>query len=121
MRSPQSVFSVPFAELPILIDVKIGTGTAGCRIAVADDLDRSSAPSMERAVIQVLREHRPDQLELDLTDVAFVDAGGIRALLQCRSDAQQLGCRLTLTHVQPWVYRILEIAGLPNLFDVRTL
>jgi anti-anti-sigma factor len=121
MRSPQSTLLTSFTELPIFIDVPTGPGAAGCRIAVADDLDRLSAPSLERAVIQVLREHRPDQLEFDLTGVAFVDAGGIRALLQCRLDAQQLGCRLTVTHVQPWVYRLLEIAGLPNLFEVRTL
>ena len=119
MRSPEFVFSAPSTTPPIPTDVWISTGPAGCRITVADDLERSSAPSLERAVVQVLREHRPDRLEIDLAGVAFVDAGGIRALVHCRADAQQLGCRLVLTHVRPWVYRILKIAGLPELFDVR--
>ena len=121
MPSLQSAFSAPSTKPPILLDMQIGgTGPAVCRIAVAGDLERSIAPALERAVIQVLREHRPEHLELDLARAAFLDAGGIRALLQCREDAQKLGCRLTLTHVQPWVYRILEIAGLPDLLHVRT-
>ena len=50
--------------------------------------------------------------------VPFLDAGGVRVLLQCRADARQLDCWLTLAHVKSEAYRVLEIVGLLEPFGV---
>ena len=109
---------VSSAFLPVLVDVLEGTTAIGARIAVFGALDHASAYPLERAVIHVLREQRPAHLALDLADVPFLDTGGIKVLLQCRADARQLDCRLTLTNTQPWVYRVLEIVGLLEPFGL---
>ena len=118
MRPVEPFSYVSSADLPVLIDVQESTEAAGVRIAVFGDLDRVGAYPLERAVIHVLREQRPAHLELDLAGVPFLDTGGIRTLLQCRADACQLDCRLTLTNVQAEVYRVLEIVRLLERFGL---
>ena len=118
MRPVEPFSYVSSADLPVLIDVQESTEATHARIAVFGDLDRAGAYPLERAVIHVLREQRPAHLELDLAGVPFMDAGGVRVLVQCRADARQLDCRLTLTNVQPPVYRVLGIVGLLELFGV---
>ena len=63
-------------------------------------------------------KQRPTHLELDLAGVSFLDTGGVRVLLQSPADARQLGCRLTLTNVQPEPYRVLKIVDLLEPFGV---
>jgi anti-anti-sigma factor len=118
MRPVEPSSYVSSAHLPVLVDVQEGTTATGARIAVFGDLDHASAYPLERAVIHVLREQRPAHLEIDLAGVPFLDTGGIKVLLQCRADARQLDCRLTLTNAQPLVYRILEIVGLLEPFGM---
>ncbi len=118
MRAVEGFSSVSAADVPVLVDVQEGDGAADVRIAVFGDLDRPGASPLERAVIHVLREQRPAHLEIDLAGVPFLDAGGVRVLLQCRTDARQLGCRVTLTNVQPEAYRVLEIVSLLGPFGV---
>ncbi len=112
MRPVEPSPYVSSAHLPVLVDVQEGTTATGARIAVFGDLDHASAYPLERVVIHVLREQRPAHLELDLAGVPFLDTGGIKVLLQCRADARQLDCRLTLSNARPLVYRVLEIVGL---------
>ena len=118
MRPVEPFSYVSSASLPVLVDVQDGTTATGARIAVFGDLDRDSAYPLGRAVIHVLREQRPAHLQLDLAGVPFLDTGGIKVLLQCRADARQLDCRLTLTNAQPWVYRVLQIVGLVEPFGM---
>ena len=118
MRAVEAFSSVSFADSPVLVDVQEGGAVAGVRIAVFGDLDRVGASPLERAVIHVLRERRPAHLEVDLAGVPFLDAGGVRVLLQCRTDARQLDCWLTLANVQPDAYRVLKTVGLLERFGV---
>ena len=118
MRAVETSSFVSFPDPPLLVDVQEGGAGADVRIAVFGDLDRDGASPLERAVIHVLRERRPARLEIDLAGVPFLDAGGVRVLLQCRADARQLDCRLTLTDVRPVAYRVLEIVGLLEHFGV---
>ena len=118
MRAVENFSFVSPVDLPVLVDVQEGGAAADVRIAVFGDLDEVGASPLERAVIHVLREQRPAHLELDLAGVPFLDAGGVRVLLQCRADARQLDCRLTLTNVRPEAYRVLKIVGLLEPFGV---
>jgi anti-anti-sigma factor len=118
MRGVEPFSYVSCADLPVLIDVQASTEATHARIAVFGDLDRVGAYPLERAVIHILREQRPAHLEVDLAGVPFLDTGGIRVLLQCGADAHQLDCQLTLSKVQPSVYRVLEIVGLLERFGL---
>jgi anti-anti-sigma factor len=69
-------------------------------------------------VIELLRQRRPGHVEIDLRSVYFLDSAGIEALVLCHTDAQQLGCRLTVVDPHPVAYRVLEITALLDHFGV---
>ena len=63
---------------------------------------------------------KPATVELDLSELRFLDSSGMRALLQARKVAQELGVRLVLDDPQPTVRKVLEITLTANRFEVRT-
>jgi anti-anti-sigma factor len=88
------------------------------RITIAGELDTISATDLQKTVIDVLRRERPRRVEINLRGVTFLDSAGLRALVSCHYDAQQLGCRLTVTDPHPTAYRVLQITGLLDHFGV---
>jgi anti-anti-sigma factor len=106
------------SEPSLLVDVQDSSYAGSPRIALTGELDQVSASRLRDAVVKVLRDQRPGHVELDLTGVSYLDSGGILALLVCRADGEQLSCRVTLANPQPHVRRVLEIAGLLNVFGM---
>jgi anti-anti-sigma factor len=88
------------------------------RMFVFGELDAVSAGQLQKAVVDVVRDQRPSCLEMDLHGVSFLDSAGIRALVLCHADAQQMDCRIRLTKPQPAVYRVLQITGLLEHFGL---
>ena len=88
------------------------------RMVVSGEIDAVGAVHLQRAVVEVLRHHRPRRIEVDLGDVSFLDAGGTKALVLCQADARQMDCRIRLTNVPAAVYRVLHLTGLVEHFGV---
>jgi anti-anti-sigma factor len=95
----------------LLVDLHC-SDTEPPRMFVFGEVDALTAGQLQQAVVEVLRQQRPNGIEMDLHGVAFLDAAGIRALLLCQADARQVDCQITLTNPQPVVYRVLQITGL---------
>jgi anti-anti-sigma factor len=88
------------------------------RIVVTGDVDDTSTRELQKAVIEVLRRHCPRRMDLDLAGVTFLDSAGISALLLCRADAAQVDCEITLRSTPPMAYRVLQVAGLLEIFGL---
>jgi anti-anti-sigma factor len=69
-----------------------------------DELARTLAPSFEA----------DGDLELDLTDVTFIDSSAIRLFAQLERSRDD-GAHLILRSPQPQVERVLEVAGMADL------
>jgi anti-anti-sigma factor len=95
----------------LLVDIDRSDETRP-RVLVAGELDVLGGTDLHNLVIDLLGRQRPGRMEIDLRGVPFLDSAGIRTLLSCHRDAQQLGCRLTVTDPHPMAYRVLEITGL---------
>jgi anti-anti-sigma factor len=106
------------AQEPLPISVDHDSAAATTRMVIAGEIDSVSCDEVRAAVAQVLRTHRPEHIEMDLRDVTFLDSAGIKMLIQCQADARPVGCHITLTATSHPVYRILEITGLLDHFDV---
>jgi anti-anti-sigma factor len=104
--------------LPLIVEADRSEETLVRRLTVAGELDALSAADLHKAVIDVLRRQQPHRLEINLRGVTFLDSAGIRALVSCHCDAQQLNCRLTVTDPHPMAYRVLQITGLLDHFSV---
>jgi len=82
------------------------------QITVAGEVDAESADTVQEAVLDVLRGHRPQRIEMDLRAVTFLDSAGIRMLLQCSADARVSGSDFAVTAAHPAAYRVLQVSGL---------
>jgi anti-anti-sigma factor len=88
------------------------------RMVLSGEVDAVSADRLQKAVVEVLRHHRPRAIEMDLHEVSFLDSAGLRGLVLCTADAQQMDCQVRVTHAPPAVYRVLQLTGLLELFGL---
>jgi len=76
------------------------------------DLDPSTAPS----VAAVLRQHRGDDVVIDLSEVEFADSSIVRILVEERDHAALEGRRFELTGATERVRRSFELSGVAERF-----
>ena len=100
-----------YSSPPLLIDID-RSDERRLRVIVAGELDALGATELHNAVIDVLGRQTPGRVEINLRGVPFLDSAGIRTLLSCHSNAQRLGCQLTVADPRPMAYRVLQITGL---------
>jgi len=59
-------------------------------------------------------------IEVDVSGVTFIDSSGLRTLVELAQRAQQAGRKVALTDTPSNVARLIEIAELGHLLDVRS-
>ncbi|MCW2942043.1 MAG: anti-sigma-factor antagonist [Actinomycetia bacterium] len=88
-------------------------------IAVAGDVDMATAPELHARLCDAIDAGTGEAgrvLVADLSQVTFMDASGLTALLRC--EAHACGARLQLAAPHPRVARLLCITGLDRHFEV---
>ncbi|GAB7051057.1 STAS domain-containing protein [Catenuloplanes indicus] len=85
---------------------------------VRGDLDRDTVHRLTSAFAAALTTAGLARLELNLAEVAFVDAAGARCLLTCRKTADAAGIPMTVRNPSPAVLRVLDALGLHDCFDL---
>jgi len=62
---------------------------------------------------------RPDTtINLDVSNVSFVDSRGLYSILRARSYLQSRDCQLRLLRPQPQLVKVIEITGLTDVLVV---
>jgi anti-anti-sigma factor len=83
-------------------------------IELAGELDLHAAGQLSEAITEVL-EASPSTIGIDARGLTFADSGGLRELLQGRSDAESRGTTLRLTHLSEALDRLLDMTGLRKI------
>ena len=86
-------------------------------LCLAGEIDMSTAPDLRAAALAALHHHGPN-LNLDLTQVDFMDSTGLEALMSTRRRANLGGGRLRLIDPGHTVLRVLEVSGVASLFPM---
>ena len=86
-------------------------------LAVAGDLDMSTAPSLASAAMAVIDQGVRDVI-IDARELAFCDSSGLAAFVQIATRLAPDGGRLAIAGPQSIVRRILEVSGLDEAFVV---
>ncbi len=81
-------------------------------VAAAGELDMTGAFKLESGLDPLLEDESVDSLQLDLSEVAFVDSAGLGALLALRERAQDRGIALEIAAASDPVRRLLDLTGL---------
>ena len=80
------------------------------RVAAHGELDLATASALDAALRECSRD-TPGRLVVDLSDVPFIDAAGLRALIAARRRQDNAGGELLIASPSRQVARLLEIAG----------
>ncbi len=83
-------------------------------VAVAGELDMSTAPQLSRSLNEVLDQH-PSRVTVDLSGLAFIDSTGLNLLARTSNVLTAHDGAFVLTHPTPPVRKVLEIVGLDGL------
>jgi anti-anti-sigma factor len=86
------------------------------RLDVHGELDSQTSSTLLAAVTDLVARPPLDQIVLDLGKLTFIDAAGIRCLLQCEAVAERNGVGFEPRDASPAVVRILDIVGLAAHF-----
>ncbi|MCU1372984.1 MAG: anti-sigma factor antagonist [Actinomycetia bacterium] len=78
------------------------------------EIDLATAPALDRE-LTTLRDRGAQRLWLDLAEVTFLDASGVRVLCRTAGALDAAGGGLELVGPRGMVRRVLEITGLGGL------
>jgi anti-anti-sigma factor len=101
-------------ELALLITIE--RRGSRIRIGVAGEVDIATAPQLRRAFADALMA-RPSMVQVDISQVAFVDARGVAVLAQARVAALRAGAGFVVHNPRPLVRRVLDIVGLTPVLE----
>ena len=79
------------------------------RVCAHGELDMATASTLERALVDCTREHH-SRVIVDLADVPFMDASGLRVLLSAHDRQRKDDGELVITHPSRQVVRLLDVA-----------
>jgi anti-anti-sigma factor len=91
--------------------------TEGPRLVLAGDFDVRSTWEVRNALYEHLEAH--DDVVVDLSDVASVDATALKVLAYATRNCERAGRHLTLRGCGPAVRRMLHITHLIRLVEVE--
>jgi anti-sigma B factor antagonist len=101
------------------VDLELSTRTLDDYVVaeLRGELDFNSAPALKEGLLAILAQ-RGTRIILDLSNLAFMDAAGLRVLLAAGRRAALLGGTMTLAAPQQIVARLLQVTGLDRRFAI---
>lgn len=88
------------------------------RLEVCGECDVATAPLLRGAVAAQTRAGRRE-VQLDLSAVTFLDASGLRGLVEARNDLVCHHAQLVLLRPAPCVVRLLQMTHLDEVMSIR--
>lgn len=99
-------------------DGKDGKGGQAVTVTVAGDVDLAAADTLWSVLDEYV--HAGANVVVDCSRVAFLDSMGLRTLIRAQHKAGASGARLTLAAPSEAVLRVLQLAGVSDLFVLDT-
>lgn len=103
---------------PVTLSVTPERDPEGISLRLAGEMDIATASRLVQ-VARTLSGQDVRRVRLDLAELHFIDASGLSALVQTRTNVLDQGGRLTLHGVRPLLHRLLAITGLSAVFEVE--
>jgi anti-anti-sigma factor len=97
--------------------VGVGDERGALVLHIGGEIDAASRPAVEPAVLAAVTS--ADHVIFDLRELTFCDSAGIAMVVTAAETGRRRGCRVTIDHVTPAVRRVLEIAAIGDLVELR--
>ena len=111
--------ALPVEIDPTRSDVQVSTSSEGCTVTVVGEVDSSTAPGLRECLLEVLARPAATPVQVDLSQVTFLDSAGLSALATAHRAATAAG-RVLLVRcgTARAVVRPLQITGLWDVFTI---
>jgi anti-sigma B factor antagonist len=122
LRRPTAVSGVgatPGREAPSAGDLQLSVmaGRDQARVTARGEVDLATAPSLAEC-FQRLAARRPKTVIVNLREVTFLDAAGLRPFVAAYHQLRRQGGNLVITSPSQPAARVLELTGLDVLFGM---
>jgi anti-sigma B factor antagonist len=108
---------VPDDLMPLQLTV--AENDDGASVLVRGEVDIHTCAQLETALTE-LAANGTARITVDLSEVAFIDSSGLRALVVGHKALQDHGGTLVVAHPSATTARLLEVTGLDGLFDITS-
>ena len=82
------------------------------------EIDLHNSPELRRVLLDLLKQHNPKRLVLNVAEVPYMDSSAIAVLVEALQKLRKGGGKVFLTNLQPRVRGLLEIARLDTIFQL---
>jgi len=94
-------------------DVTLSDAADGsCRVRVAGEVDIAVQAQLAAALHRAIFDHAARRILVDLANLQFIDAAGVRVLSNAAADATARGVTLVVRNCLPLVDTVLRVTGL---------
>ncbi|GAA1742486.1 STAS domain-containing protein [Luedemannella helvata] len=87
-------------------------------VALTGEVDMLTVPELGMTLHKLLADERLHRLDLDLSELTFLDASGISTIVGAHQAAVRTGCRLRLLRPRPHIRHVLHLTGVTGLCEV---
>lgn len=87
-------------------------------VRVLGEIDHHSAASLRQGIDGVIFEFRPKRLELDLSEVNFMDSSGLGLIMGRYSLMREQGGEVVVVDPAPMVEKVMDLAGMRRIIEV---
>ncbi|NMP37051.1 MAG: STAS domain-containing protein [Clostridiales bacterium] len=79
------------------------------------DIDHHNAPAMREAIDEAVELKRPKVLNIDFSEVTFMDSSGIGLVMGRYRTVNALGGELVIKNLSPQSYKVMRLAGVEKI------
>lgn len=101
------------------MDIKVTTDGPVAKLHMKGRFDFNVHRPFKDAYDPLLQQDGINSLEIDMSEVEYLDSSALGMLLLVRERAEAAGKHVALLHPNPTVAQILEIANFRKLFAIR--
>lgn len=100
-------------------DLRISFGQHGkeARVDLSGRITIDSSPEFRASLLRVLREPDCERLELNFSEVVYIDTSGVAVLVEALKSARHLGKKLDLSGLHDSPRYLFESTGLLSFFE----
>jgi anti-sigma B factor antagonist len=88
-------------------------------VTLGGELEYGTAGQLRSTLLE-LAQREPSTVALDMAEVEFLDSTGISLLVQAKQRFDAQGARFVLRQPTARVTRVLEVAGVADLFTIES-
>lgn len=91
--------------------VAVNTGSEQARVEVSGEIDSATSPQLAAAIDEAMRANTR-RIEIDTSDVTFIDSAGLRVFVAAQRAAEEEGRHIAIVEPSVTTQRLLAITGL---------